>query len=301
VTAQTIQPLGPHVLTPYSLQMSIGVEQQLTRTWTVTADYVHWRVYHDWIRTDANVFFNPATGYLANPSLGRPNPNFAGILNFTTPDAAGSLNDGLQVGITHRLSQNLSAQIAYTYARLKDSTTGPFYYPNNQMDLASEWANSPDNQTHTLTIGASYLWKWGLSLSGGYHYGSGQNFQVTANQNPFNATGVADRIFTATSAYYTSPSNVTPVTIGSTNYLLLKRDSLVGNSISRVDLRLSKTFTLKDRIRFIPMVEAFNLFNHSNFGSYQTSVNVPSYGSPVQNADLAFAARMLQFAGRIEF
>jgi hypothetical protein len=184
---------------------------------------------------------------------------------------------------------------------LKDSTTGPFYYPNNQMDLASEWANSPDNQTHTLTIGASYLAKWGISLSGGYHYGSGQNFQVTANQNPFNATGVADRIFTATSAYYTSPSNVTPVTIGSTNYLLLKRDSLVGNSISRVDMRLSKTFTLKDRIRFIPMVEAFNLFNHSNFGSYQAVVNLSSYGAPAQNTDLAFAARMLQFAGRIEF
>jgi hypothetical protein len=49
------------------------------------------------------------------------------------------------------------------------------------------------------------------------------------------------------------------------------------------------------------MVEAFNLFNHSNFGSYQTVVNVASYGSPVQNSDLAFAARMLQFAGRIEF
>jgi hypothetical protein len=301
VTAQTIQPLGPHVKTPYSLQMSIGVEQQLTKTWTITADYVHWRIYHDWIRTDANAFFNPVTGYEANPSLGRPNPNFAGILNFTTPAAAGSINDGLQVGITHRLSQNLSAQVAYTYARLKDSTTGPFYYPNNQMDLNSEWATSPDNQTHTLTIGASYLWKWGLSLSGGYHYGSGQNFQVTANQNPFNATGVADRLFPAAEAYYTSPSNVTPVTVGGVNYLLLKRDSLVGNAISRVDMRLSKTFTVKDRIRFIPMVEAFNLFNHSNFGSYQTVVNLTSYTAPVQNSDLAFAARMLQFAGRIEF
>jgi hypothetical protein len=278
--------------------MSIGVEQQLAKTWTVTADYVHWRIYHDWIRTDANVFFNPTTGYLANPSLGRPNPSFAGILNFTTPAAAGSLNDGLQIGITHRL--NLSAQIAYTYARLKDSTTGPFYYPNNQMDLASEWANSPDNQTHTLTTGASYLWKWGLTLSGGYHYGSGQNFQVSANQNPFNATGLsADRIFLATAAYYGAPSNVQPVTIADVNYLLLKRDSLVGNSISRVDMRLSKTFTVKDR--FIPMVEAFNLFNHSNFGSYQSVVNVASYGGPVQNSDLAFAARMLQFAGRIEF
>jgi hypothetical protein len=49
------------------------------------------------------------------------------------------------------------------------------------------------------------------------------------------------------------------------------------------------------------MVEGFNLFNHSNFGAYQTVVNVSAYGSPTQNADLAYAARMLQFAGRIEF
>jgi hypothetical protein len=58
---------------------------------------------------------------------------------------------------------------------------------------------------------------------------------------------------------------------------------------------------VKERVRFIPMVEAFNLFNHSNFGTYQTVVNVAQYGLPAQNADLAYAARMLQFAGRIEF
>jgi hypothetical protein len=299
VNAQTIQPLGPHVQTPYSLQMSLGVEQQLGKTWTLSADYVHWRIYHDWIRTDANVFFNPVTGYLANPSLGRPNPGFVGILNFTTPAAAGSINDGLQIGITHRLAQNLSAQIAYTYARLKDSTTGPFYYPNNQMDLNAEWANSPDNQTHTLTVGASYLMRYGFSLSGAFHYGSGQNFQVTSNQNPFNATGVTDRIFLATAAYYGSPSNLSPATV--TGYDIVKRDSLVGLPILRVDLRLTKTFTMKERFRLVPMVEAFNLFNHANFGSFQTVVNVSSYGAPVQNSDLAYAARMLQFAGRFEF
>jgi hypothetical protein len=91
------------------------------------------------------------------------------------------------------------------------------------------------------------------------------------------------------------------MTLGTTTYDLVKRDSLVGNPIERIDLRLSKTFTLKERIRFIPMVEAFNLFNHSNFGGYQTVVNVASYSAPTQNTDLAYAARMLQFAGRIEF
>ena len=300
VNAQTIQPLGPHVQTPYSLQMSIGIARQLNRSWSLSADYIHWRVYHDWLRTDANLFYNPATGYTANPSTaGRPNPSFVGILNFTTPAAAGSLYDGMHVGVTHRFSQSFSVVAAYTLAHLKDSTTGPFYYPNNQFNLADEWAVSPDNQTHTLTIAGSYAWKWGIALSGSFHFGSGQNFQVTANQNPFGATGVTDRLFLATSPYYGSPSNVKASTVP--GYKIVARDSLVGHQIKRVDLRLSKTFTVKERVRFIPMVEAFNLFNHSNFGTYQTVVNVAQYGLPAQNADLAYAARMLQFAGRIEF
>jgi hypothetical protein len=301
VNAQTIQPLAPNVQTPYSFQVSGGIEHQLRKSWTVSADYVHWRIYHDWERTDANLFFNLTTGYASNPSLGRPNQSFVGILNFATPAAAGSINDGLQIQVEHRFSQSFSASAAYTLARLKDSTTSPFYYPNNQFDLASEWAISPDNQTHTLTLAGSYQWRWGVSLSGSVHYGSGQNYQVTANQNPFGLSGVTDRLFTASSKYYGSLGNITPVTLGGVAYDLLKRDSLVGNPIERVDLRLSKTFTLKEHIRFIPMAEAFNLFNHSNFGGYQTIVNLSSYGSPTQNTDLAYAARMLQFAGRIEF
>jgi hypothetical protein len=122
---------------------------------------------------------------------------------------------------------------------------------------------------------------------------------VTANQNPFNATGVTDRIFTSTAAVFAPAANITPS--GIAGYNIVARDSLIGNQIARVDLRLTKTFTIKDRFRLIPMVEAFNLFNHSNFGSYQTSINVASYGSPVQNTDLAYGARMLQFAGRFEF
>ncbi len=301
VSAQTIQPLGPNVQTPYSFQVSGGVERQLTSSWTVSADYVHWRIYHDWERTDANLFYNPANGYPVNPSLGRPNANFVGILNFTTPAAAGSIDDGLQVQVEHRFSQNFSTSLAYTLARLKDSTTSPFYFPNNQFDLAGEWGISPDNQTHTLTLAASYQWKWGVSLSGSFHYGSGQNYQVLANQNPFGLAGVNDRLFTASSKYFGEAANITPVTLGGVAYDLLKRDSLVGNPIQRVDMRLSKTFTLKEHIRFIPMIEAFNLLNHSNFGGYQSVVNVASYGSPTQNTDFAYAARMLQFAGRIEF
>lgn len=299
VAAQTIQPLGPNIQTPYSLQLSAGVEHQLNKSWTISADYVHWRVYHDWERTDANLFVNPATGYPTNPKFGRPNSNFVGILNFTTPAAAGSINDGFQLQVEHRFSQRFSSTLAYTSARLKDSTTSPFYYPNNQDNLAAEWAISPDNQTHTLTLAGAYTYKWGVTLSGSFHFGSGQNQQVTSNQNPFGLTGVTDRLFLATSAYYGPVSAITASNVA--GYNIVKRDFLVGNPIERLDLRLSKTFPVKEKIRFTPIVEAFNLFNHSNFGSYNTVVNLASFGSPVQNTDLAYAARMLQFAGRIEF
>jgi hypothetical protein len=301
VAAQQIQPLGPNVHTPYSFQVSGGLERQLTKSWTLSADFVHFRIYRDWERVDSNVFYNPATGYAANPALGRPDPAYAGILAFTTPNAAGALYNGLLVGIQHRFAQNFSATASYTLMHEKDSTGGPFSYPNNQMDLASEWSVSSENQANTLTLTSSYQWKWGLSLSGTFHYGSGQSFATTSNQNPFNLTGVSSRLFTANAAYYTSLSNLTPETLAGVNYYLIHRNSFTGLPIERLDMRLTKVFTLKERFRFIPMIEAFNLLNHANFGSYTTGVNLSNYGTPTQNSDLAYAARMLQFAGRFEF
>ena len=54
--------------------MSIGIERQLSPNWTLQADYVHWRIYHEWIRVDQNLTFDPVTGYNVNPSAGRPAP-----------------------------------------------------------------------------------------------------------------------------------------------------------------------------------------------------------------------------------
>ena len=305
VSIQSIQPLGPNVRTPYSLQLSGGVEHQLGKDWNVAADFVHFRIYHDWVRTDANLYENLATGYAENPSTsGRPDPNYSNIKNFVTPNAAGSIYNALQVAVNHRFSQSFSAQAAYTLSHLKDSTTGPFYYPNNQFNLASEWGPSPDNQTSTLTIAGTYSVKWGIALSGQLHYGSGQNFQVLSSVTPLGLSGVVDnRLFPATTPVYVSPSCVSAAPNFSGEDIL-SRDCFVGNPIVRVDMRLSKTFILKEHYRFIPMIEAFNLFNHANFGSYQTTANVASFGQPAQVTtigDLTYQARMLQFAGRFEF
>lgn len=299
VNAQAIQVLAPDVRTPFSLQISIGVQQEVRKDWTVSADFVHWRVYHDWVRGDANLFYNPATGYNRNPTAGRPLSTYTNIQTFYTPDAAGSLFDALQISIQRRFADRVTANIAYTYSRLKDSTTGPFYYPNNPFNFAGEWANSPDDQRHTLTATGSFAWKYGLQLSGSFHYGSGQAYQTSVGANPFGWTPTANRIFASTLKVYAPSSSISPS--GLAGYNLLARDSLYGTPIARLDMRLTKTFTVKDRFRFIPIVEAFNLFNHSNYGAFNTVASVASFGAPARNTDLAYAARMLQFAGRFEF
>jgi hypothetical protein len=299
VSTQAVQIMAHNVHTPMSLQMSIGLEREIGRNWTMTADYVHWRVYNDWIRDDANLFFDPVTGYNKNPSTaGRPNPNFTTIATFYTPNAAGSLFDALQIGVQRRFSNTVAAGVAYTYSRLKDSTTGAFYYPNNPFNFADEWANSPDDQRHTLATNASYLWKWGIRMSGSLHFGSGQAFATLAGANPFGGT-VNNRLYSVSTRVYNEPVNNAPSTVP--GYMITKRDGLYGNNIYRIDMRFSKTFTLKEHFRFIPIVEAFNLFNHANFGAYNATVSSPLYGSPAQNSNLAYAGRMLQFAGRFEF
>ena len=140
--------------TPRSFQASIGAEHQFGKDWTLSGDFVHWRVYNDWIRTDSNLVYNPATGYNINPTVvPRPNGALTTILNFTTPNAAGSLYDGLQMELRKRFSHGLTMGASYTLARLKDSTTGPFISPTTSttwpMSGPTQWTTSATRSRST--------------------------------------------------------------------------------------------------------------------------------------------------------
>ena len=298
---QAVQIMAHDVHTPRSFQASIGAERQFGKDWTLSGDFVHWRVYNDWIRTDANLVYDPTTGFNVNPTVvPRPNQKFTTILTFTTPNAAGSLYDGLQMELRKRFGHGLSFATSYTLSRLKDSTTGAFYYPNNQYDLNAEWANSVDDQRHTLSLNASYQLPWGFQTSLFYHFGSGNAYQVTSGGNPFGNSSTVNRTYLATTTVYNDPSHnhVSPY---NSKYMITDRDQFYGKPIERVDFRLSKTVSIKERLKLIGIFEAFNLLNYQNYGSYNTSITLKSFGAPATNSNLAYAARMLQLAARVEF
>ena len=347
---QAVQPLGPNVATPYSLQISGGVQRELPLKAVLTADFVHTRTYHDWVRLNANLLQNPSnpqfnlspsTRYAAGTSVVCPNGGvtpdttftagssfnvcaqaFTNVNQFFTPNDAGAIYDALQLGIRQAPAHGVTSGVAYTYSRYKNSSESPFYYPNKPFvnGVHDEWANAQDDQRQTLTVNGNYAWKYGLSLSGLFHYGSGNAFPT--------AVGTTQPTGYAPSYNRTFAAGVTPIAVGATcpaspcvtvyndptnnyqdssGYYITKRDAFYGRGVYRADSRLQERLKLGDHYAIVVAAEAFNLFNHSNFGNYNTTVTSPSYGTPLQTTSAAtgvpveWRPRSLQFLGRFEF
>lgn len=332
---QAVQPLAPNVSTPYSLQLSAGVQRQITSTITVAADYVHTRVYHDWIRLNSNLLpdssypernLNPSSKSSTTGLYNVPLQAFTQVNQFATPNQAGSIYDGLQVGMRKILSHGFSSGAAYTFSRFKDTTESPFYFPNKPFinGIHDEWANATDDQRNTLTINSGYQWKYGLAISGLYHFGSGNAFaSALSTASPTGYAPYSNRTFasqpvayqasygskscaaatglSACTYIYNKPNNnkLDPTI----NYYVTARDALYGSPVHRIDSRLQETIHLHDRYRAILALESFNLLNHSNYGNYNYFVNSPAYGKPLAApaGTVEYQARSLQFSGRFEF
>jgi hypothetical protein len=346
---QAVQPLGPNVVTPYSLQLSAGFQRELPLHSVLTADFVHTRTYHDWVRLNANLLQNPAnpqynfspgSKYTAGQATVCPNGGvtidpafttasfnvcaqaFTAVSQFFTPNESGAIYDALQLGLRQSLSHGFTGGVAYTYSRYKNSSEGPFYFPNKPFvsGVHDEWANAQDDQRHTLTVNSNYAWRYGLSLSGLYHFGSGNAFPTTVSTPQPTGYGPSYNRTFATGATPIAPGGTCAVApcvtvynnpannyLDSSGYYLTKRDALYGRNIYRMDTRLQERIRVTERIHTVIAVEAFNVFNHSNYGSYNATVTSPSYGNPQATTSAAtgvpveWRPRSLQFLARFEF
>jgi Carboxypeptidase regulatory-like domain len=311
------------------LQNPANPEQNLAPTAAITAATYATRVCgNGGIQLDTVT--NLATGAPKNgvvngsPALQVCSNLFSGLTrNFSTQPGAGVIADALQVGIKHTLTNGFTGAIAYTLGRTKNSTGGAFSYPNKPFKpgIQQEWANGTDDQRNTLTVNGEYQWKYGLSLSTLYHFGSGLAFATSsgATVNGYTngtrtfaagATPVAPG-FTGTCPTTTCPTVYAPLSKiyydAGYGYYVIQRDGFRGTDYNRVDSRLQESFKIKERYNAIVAVEAFNLFNHANYGNFavnaSTGTGANAYGNPIASsgAPFEYQARSLQFIGRFSF
>src|SRR6185295_11714176 len=260
---------------------------------------------------------NPATGYnQANGSAPiRPNPAYAGVFQFVSDGKREQT--AIATSVTRRMRNRFQAGLTYTLMlEMQDNgTVGYGNSPvNNPFDyLDGEWATSTDFQRNTVRLWGMMQLPYGFSTSVTYFYGSGNRFADSIATTPFGKPGTnrlnLTAAGTATSAI-TIPASVLdrwdgPAVIASGD--VIPRNALTGLPLHKVDFHLTKDIRLGGSARVQLVAEVFNVFNHENYGSYNTSLSATAaattalFGTPNQNNGTAFVPRQAQLGFKIAF
>jgi hypothetical protein len=289
-----IAPYGPgnsysypkHLQLPYTLQWNVSVQQSLGSSQAFTASYVG------------------AAGRRlleqAQVNVAPFNPNFATVV--FTNNGLTSDYDALQLQYQQRLAHGLQALASYTFGRSIDFGSQNYSLPytrgNSDFDVrhSVSTAFSYDLPSHIGSqLGRVVLGGWGLDD----RFTARTGFPVTLNGNPvfdpatgkeFNAglnlvPGQPVYIYgSACAQIYGNGLNcpggraINPAafdlpsgnSVGSA-----PRNFARGFGVWQMDIALRREFWIYDRLKLQFRAEAFNVFNHPNFGTIN-----PFYCSP---------------------
>ena len=295
--------------TPYSQQTSVGIQHQLGDTMSVEANYVHTAGHLEETVHNANLTYNPATGanYSFNDITRRPFPDW-GVVLLEYLEGWSNYH-GTDLTFTKRFSNRWQATATYTLGFFKDGLpVRPQWYLDSDGIMARRdvgFPLAPDmggdygyagssiaggfgqagDQRHRAVLNGVWDVGYGVQLSGIYFFGSGERFATN--------TGVDLRQQGNNAA-----SELRLRADGS----ISERAAIVGEPIHRFDMRLQKRLPLGPRVTLDGLLEVYNLFNHTNYGSYTTVESAGAqYGKPSQNTNVAYQPRMLQLGFRVAF
>src|SRR4029077_8662827 len=251
---QTVRTIATDFKSPYTWQSSIGFQKQLNAVTGFDVDLTHWDEYRDTRTIDANLQYNPATGYNAANGAApiRPDPAYGGLFQFS-PEGKRD-QTAIASSLTRRLKNKVQAGVTWTLMlEMKDNgTIGYGTQPaNNPFDyLDGEWATSQDFQRNTIRMWGLMQLPWGINTSVTYFYGSGNRFPASIATQPFGKPGTNRLNLSAAggaSPAITIPAAVLdrwngPAVINSGD--VIPRNALSGLPLQKVDLHVTKDFKL---------------------------------------------------------
>ncbi|HEU0178563.1 MAG TPA: carboxypeptidase regulatory-like domain-containing protein [Blastocatellia bacterium] len=247
---------APDVRSPYTFQFNMGVERQLAKSLTITANYINTHGVKLFRSRDVNA---PPPPYLQ-----RPDPAI-GLLR-ELESAGRSETHALELLLRGRISRFFNGTIQYTLGRAYNNTGGINSRPANNYDLTGEWARADFDERHRFNVlGAFKVWDW-FDLGMTVALASGRPYSLTTGHDDNNDTIANDR-----------PDGV-------------RRNSLQGPGAATLDLRWSKEFHLKAAKKGTKRDEgpavtlglsAFNALNRVNYTGYVGNQSSPFFGLPV--------------------
>ena len=270
VATPSMRTTDPNIRFPYQMQGSLAIERKLWRGQNyLTLELSTVRGLDLYRSRNINA---PLPG-----TISPPNPNFVNIDQF---EASGSSrSNSLSIaykGDVHKLNIMLQYVLSRTLDDVNDVKNGFLYTPANNYNPHGDWGRSDLDRRHRFNAVFLYPLRFGFHVSGIVNVWSGPPYNITTGKDDDHDTVFNDRP------------------------LGLWRNAGRAAGYTDVDLRLTKRWrvTHSEHAHFVEAaVDVFNIFNHTNFGSYNGVLSSPTFGQPYT----ANSARQLQVSVRYHF
>jgi TonB dependent receptor-like, beta-barrel len=295
---------------------NINVQRQLGGDLAAMVGYFGSRGRHLRIARNIN---QPVNGEVPFPSLSLSSPIRPGapLGTITQVESTGfSSYNALWVSATRRLSRGLLFDASYTLSRSLDtnSLNSSGFAVQNGYDIPDEYGLSDFDARHRFVVSATYELPFiGHALARGWQVATIVQAQ---GGNPVN-------IVTSNSTLNGVPNTVRPDQVGSIRIIgsvdqwfdtsafaavnrfgNLDRNVVIGPSFINTDLSVMKTFTMPGGARVQLRADAFDVFNHPNFGPPGNVVGTPTFGKITRTrlpTGEAGSSRQIQLAAKLLF
>ncbi len=306
-----------------SYQMSLGIQRDLGHDMVLTVDFVR-RVFVNQLLGELDYNrFNRFINGVRTPVI--PLCTAAQIPNPTAQCSAGSMTfwgpGGRQVynAMLTKLDKRFSNRFLFTvsYALTDQKGLNGAY---NYDDRNATWG--PQGARHLLNISGLVDIPWGFQLgfisstsSKGAFTPSvpGLDFEGDGNTgepiqrdryNCYNRGCGKDHLAAAVQRWNTYLAGTKDARGQTVPTLTLPANYELGDMFNSQDVRLTKTFTFRDRIKLAIFGEVFNVFNIANLSGFNFNLTSPNFGQPTQRSSQVFGSggpRALQVGGRFSF
>jgi len=235
--------IAPDLRAPYVWQSAVSLEQQLTKSATLSLTYLHSRGLHQFLLNDINAPLLPGDINVVT----RPMGNGAG--NLYQYESVGLFNQNqLIANFNIRLGTRLSLFGYYTLNYADSDTTGNnASIAMNPYDLLESYGRASFDVRNRLFLAGTWNLPHRFTLSPFLVTASGAPFNVTMNQDAY-GTGVYNARPAFAAAGATGP-NIVATRLGTfnvapqTNQPLIPVNYFTGPNQFTLNLRLSKTFS----------------------------------------------------------
>jgi Carboxypeptidase regulatory-like domain/TonB dependent receptor len=257
---------APDIREPYTLQCSLGVERQLNKSLTATANYISTRGIKLFRSRNINAPLTPDS-QLPDPTIG--------VLR-QIESSGHSQAHALELMLRGKLSRFFNGTLQYTLGRAYNNTGGINSLPANSYDLSGEWSRADFDERHRFNLlGTIKAGKW-FNLGLALWLTSGRPYSLTSGRDDNHDSIANDR-----------PPGV-------------RRNTLQGPGAATLDARWSKEFSLKQSKKeegpaVTIGVAAFNVLNRTNYVAFVGNLSSPFFGLPVASRPARRIQLMLGF------